>query len=47
MKCLNCGNEYYAWDEDAGTHKESYCSEECVGEAGRLVDIAMKIVSKN
>ena len=28
-KCLQCYQFYYAHDSDAGTYKESFCSEEC------------------
>jgi len=29
MRCINCNKEYKAFNEDAGTYKESFCSEKC------------------
>ena len=30
--CFNCKEEYIAYDSDAGTYKEHFCSEECATE---------------
>ena len=33
MECLYCGKKYIAYDSDAGTYKEHFCSNECEGRA--------------
>ena len=38
MKCLNCGQRYIAYDSDAGTFREYFCSMECAYENEKKID---------
>lgn len=35
--CANCTKEYIAYDSDAGTYKENFCSEECFTEMDNAI----------
>jgi len=41
MKCINCDKEYTAFNEDAGTYKEHFCSIECQIECEEEIEDAL------
>jgi len=41
MKCIQCDKPHTAFNEDAGTYKEHFCSEKCQALAEDAVDEAV------